>query len=68
MSNASCLQITSSMRLVFSEVTYAMVISVDRLMYEVLDMINRHARITFKQEGTAPSTAVPLLCLFAPIR
>ena len=46
------LQITSSIRLVFSEVTYGMVILVDRLVYEVMDMINRHARITFKQEGT----------------
>ena len=39
----------------FSEVTYGMVILVDRLVYEVMDMINRHARITFKQEGNNPT-------------
>ena len=45
----------------FSEVTYGMVILVDRLVYEVMDMINRHARITFKQEGSNRSPHVTSL-------
>ena len=39
------------MLLAFQALTYGMIVFVDRFIFETLDVINRHARISYKQVG-----------------
>lgn len=41
------------MLLSFQALTYGMIIFVDRFIFETLDLINRHARISYKQVGAS---------------
>ena len=47
------MQIWRTVLLSFQALTYGMIIFVDRFIFETLDLINRHARISYKQVGAS---------------